>query len=101
VLYITNNKSGTVRAINPQTDTVIATVRTGTEPRTMVMSEDGASLYVVNYQDDQLSKIRTSDMKVIQTIATGDRPIGVTYDAEMRQVWVANYSGSLTVYADR
>jgi len=101
VLYITNNKSGTVRAINPQTDTVIATVRTGTEPRTMVMSEDGASLYVVNYQDDQLSKIRTSDMKVIQTIATGDRPIGVTYDAELRQVWVANYSGSLSVYADR
>jgi YVTN family beta-propeller protein len=67
----------------------------------MVMSEDGASLYVVNYQDDQLSKIRTSDMKVIQTIATGDRPIGVTYDAEMRQVWVANYSGSLFAYADR
>jgi YVTN family beta-propeller protein len=100
-MYVSNNKAGSVRAINPVTDELIASVRTGTEPRTMVMSEDGESLYVVNYQDDVLSKIRTSDMQVIQTIATGDRPIGVTYDAEMRHVWVANYSGSLFVYEDR
>ena len=101
MLYITNNKAGQVRAINPLTDTLITSVATGTEPRTMVMSDDGLSLYVVNYESDTLVKVRTSDMQVIQTVKTGHRPVGITYDAQMRQVWVANYTGSLWIFDDK
>jgi YVTN family beta-propeller protein len=101
VLYITNNKAGQIRAINPLTDTLIKSVTTGTEPRTMVISDDGSSLYVVNYQSDTMVKVRTSDMQVIQTVKTGRHPVGITYDAQLHRVWVANYTGSLWVFEDK
>ncbi|NBY11670.1 MAG: hypothetical protein EBQ75_01405 [Actinobacteria bacterium] len=99
-MYVTNNKSGTVRKVSTETGELLGVVSTGREPRTMVISPDGTALYVVNYLDDALSKVRTSDMAVIQSVPTGDRPIGVTYDAGTSRVWVANYSGSLLVFAD-
>jgi YVTN family beta-propeller protein len=80
---------------------VLATVRTGEQTRSMDISDDGTSLYVVNYASNTLTKVRTSDMTVVQTIPTGARPVGVTYDPAARRVWVANYTGSLSTYADQ
>ena len=75
-------------------------VRTGQQPRSMVLSEDGASLYVVNYEDGTVSKVRTSDMEILQTEPSGVHPVGITYDPVTRQVWVANYAGTLRVFVD-
>ena len=100
-LYVTNNRAGTVRALDTSTGTELAVVRTGQQPRSMAISDDGRSLWVVNYVDDTLTKVSTATMTVVQEIATGRRPVGVTYDPVDNRVWVANYSGTLSVYDDR
>ncbi len=83
------------------TETVVATVPSPSQPRSMEISADGRSLYVVNYDSDQMSKIRTSDMTEIQREPTGHHPIGITVDKDTSQVWVACYGGSLVVFDDR
>jgi YVTN family beta-propeller protein len=83
------------------TDQVVASVYTGQDERSMAISTDGRSLYVVNYSSDTVTKLRASDMAVLQTISTGVHPIGITYDATTGDVWVAVYTGELLVFADR
>ena len=80
---------------------VVAKVRTGNAPRTMVMAPAGDSLYVVNYHSDTVSKVRTSDMKEIQELPVAHHPIGITYDDGTGNVWVSSYSGTITVFAER
>ncbi len=90
-----------VRKIDLSTGDVAGIARTGVETRTMAISDDGESLYVVNYQDGTVSKVRTSDMEVLQTVYSGVHPVGITYDPGTRQVWVANYAGTLRVFLDQ
>jgi YVTN family beta-propeller protein len=65
-----------------------------------VLSDDGASLYVVNYQSDSISKVRTDTMEVVETVKVDHHPIGITYDPATKRVWVANYSGTIMVFQD-
>jgi len=101
VLYVTNNRAGTVRSIDAATGSELAVVATGRQPRSMAISDDGRSLWVVNYADDTLVKVGTATMTILQEVRTRDRPVGVTYDPVDNRVWVANYSGSLGIYDDR
>jgi YVTN family beta-propeller protein len=100
-LYVSNNTENLVHKIDLRANTPVGQVHTGTQTRSMVLSEDGLSLYVVNYQDGTVSKVRTSDMKVLQTLPSGVHPVGITYDPATRQVWVANYAGTLHVFVDQ
>jgi YVTN family beta-propeller protein len=100
-LYVTCNNSGYVAKIDlrhPDGPTVVATVHTGTEPRSSTLASDGLHLYVVNYESNTMSVIETTTMTVTQTIPTGDHPIGITYDPQTANVWLANYSGTIVVY---
>ncbi len=100
-LYVSNNHENLVRKIDLASGVAVGKARTGVETRTMAMSSDGESLYVVNYEDGTVSKVRTSDMEILQTEQSGVHPVGITYDPATRQVWVANYAGTLRVFADR
>jgi DNA-binding beta-propeller fold protein YncE len=81
---------------------VVDRVRTGTEPRTIVLAPDGRSLYVVNYVSQTLVKVRTKDMAILQRFKTaGVHPVGVDYDAKTRTVWVSCYRGTIERFADR
>jgi YVTN family beta-propeller protein len=99
-LYVSNNLQNLVRKIDLQLGVTVGTASTGNGTRTMAMSDDGESLYVVNYHDGTVSKVRTSDMEIIQTEYSGVHPVGITYDADTRQIWVSNYAGSLRVFTD-
>ncbi len=99
-LDVSTPPPNSVRKLDVATDTVTGLVTTGTETRTMVLSDDGVSLYVVNYRDGTVSKVRSHDMAILQTVFSGTRPIGITYDAPTRQVWVSNYVGNLRVFTD-
>ena len=79
---------------------MITKVATGSQPRSMAISDDGRFLYVVNYESNTVSKVRTERHGVVQTVQTGSHPIGITYDAATRQVWVACYTGSVEVWRD-
>jgi YVTN family beta-propeller protein len=73
---------------------------TGQLARSLAISSDGLSLYVVNYGSASMTKLRASDMSVLQTVPTGEHPIGVTYDPLTGNVWVAIYGGALMVFQD-
>jgi YVTN family beta-propeller protein len=108
-LYASLNSEGTIakidlRAIDLTQDSNVsgntAKVRTGSAPRSTVLSADGQFLYVVNYFSNTVSKVRTSDFKVLQSLPTDTHPIGITYDPDTRQVWVVCYSGSILIFQD-
>lgn len=100
-LYATLNISGKVIAWDLQTNKAIKTVATGKSARSLAISSDGSSLFVVNFGSGTLSKVRTSDMKVIQNIKVCPEPIGVTYDSSTSRTWVACYGGSIKVFANQ
>jgi len=100
-LYATLNISGKVIAWDLQTNQAIKTVATGKSARSLAISSDGSSLFVVNFGSGTLSKVRTSDMTVIQNIKVCAEPIGVTYDSSTSRTWVACYGGSIKVFANR
>jgi YVTN family beta-propeller protein len=79
----------------------VAKVHTGEECRSLAISADGLSLYVVNYLSDTMTKLRSSDLAALQTVQTGQNPVGITYDRTTGDVWVAVYTGQILVYADR
>ena len=83
-----------------RTGAVRAKVATGSAPRSMDISADGRSLYVVNYESGTVTKLRTSDMSPLQTIDACYHPIGIAYDRGTKRVWVACYTGSIRVYND-
>lgn len=100
-LYATLNISGKVIAWDLETNKAIKTVATGKAARSLAISSDGSSLFVVNFRSGTLSKVRTSDMKVIQNIKVCAEPIGVTYDSQTSRTWVACYGGSIKVFANQ
>jgi YVTN family beta-propeller protein len=100
-LYVTMNLAGKVQAWDLIANKSIKSVKTGEKPRSLDISSDGSSLFVVNFNGDTLSKVRTSDMKVIQRIKVCNEPIGVTYDSSTNRTWVACYGGSLKVFENQ
>jgi YVTN family beta-propeller protein len=85
-LYVTLNVSGKVS--------------TGKAARSLDISDDGSTLFVVNYGSGTMSKVRSSDMKLIQTIRVCNEPIGITFDAPSQNTWVACYGGSIKVLSN-
>jgi YVTN family beta-propeller protein len=100
-LYATLNISGKVIAWDLATNQAIKSVTTGKSARSLAISKDGSSLFVVNFRSGTLSKVRTSDMKVVQNIKVCSEPIGVTYDSVHSRTWVACYGGAIKVFANQ
>ena len=87
-------------ALDADTGQELRRARTGTQPRSMDISDDETALYVVNYESDTMSKLRTSDFEILQSFDTSHHPIGITYDSFNDEVWVSAYSGVIHVYAE-
>jgi YVTN family beta-propeller protein len=100
VLYATLNASGAVAAVDVATGNVLDQVHTGSAARSMAISTDGHSLYVVNYDSSSMSKVATADLSIVQQVVTDPNPIGVTYDPVTGVVWVACYGGSIQLFQD-
>ena len=98
-LYISLNSEQSVKKLNIHTGESIR-CKTGGGPRSMTLSPDGKSLYVVNYFDDQFTKIQTDSMKVIAAVPTAAKPIGICGNWEKGEIWVACYSGKIEIYRD-
>ena len=57
VVYVTNSNSNTVSVIDTATNTIIATIPTGSNPRGVLVSPDGNTLYVANFGGGSVSVI--------------------------------------------
>jgi len=100
ILYVTLNSSGKVIAFDLTLRKVIKSVKTGSAARSLALSSDGNSLFVVNFVSDTFSKVRTSDFKVMQTIKVCNEPIGITYEPLYKRTWVACYGGAIKVFSE-
>lgn len=99
-MYVTMNLSGKVASWDLVANKAGKSVKTGEAARSLAISADGSTMFVVNYLSDTMSKVRTSDMKVLETIKACNEPIGVTYDAPTKNTWVACYKGQIKVYSN-
>ena len=97
-IYATLNAPGDVVKVDRATGHVVKVVHTGQECRSLAISTDGTTLYVVNYFSNTMTMLRASDMKIIQNVRTGTHPVGIAYDGLTGRVWVAVYTGELMVY---
>lgn len=100
MLYVTMNLSGRVASWDLVANKAGKTVKTGNAARSLAISTDGSSLFVVNFNSDTISKVRTTDMKLLQTIKACNEPIGITYDAPTNNTWVACYKGQIKIYSN-
>jgi YVTN family beta-propeller protein len=101
MMYVTMNLSGKVASWDLVNNKAGKSVKTGNAARSLAISSDGSSLFVVNFVSDTLSKVRTSDMKVIQNIKVCDEPIGITYDSPTSRTWVACYGGAIKIFDNK
>jgi YVTN family beta-propeller protein len=99
-MFVTMNLSGRVASWDLVSNKPGKSVRTGEAARSLAISADGSTLYVVNYKSDTMSRVRTSDMKVTQNIKVCDEPIGITYDVPTGNTWVACYKGQLKIFSN-
>ena len=97
-LYVTLNQPGDVVKILRSSGRILGIVHTGSACRSLAISTNGTTLYVVNYLSNTMSMIRASDLKVLQTVPTGQHPVGITYDPVSGRVWVAVYTGAIMVF---
>jgi len=101
MMYVTMNLSGKVASWDLVNNKAGKSVKTGNAARSLAISSDGSSLFVVNFVSDTISKVRTSDMKVIQNIKVCNEPIGITYDSPISRTWVACYGGAIKIFDNK
>jgi YVTN family beta-propeller protein len=99
-MYVTMNLSGKVASWDLVANKAGRSVKTGEAARSLAISSDGLTMFVVNYKSNTMSKVRTSDMKVLETIKACSEPIGVTYDGPTGNTWVACYKGQIKIYSN-
>ena len=99
-MYVTMNLSGKVASWDLVANKAGKSVKTGEAARSLAISSDGTTMFVVNFKSNTMSKVRTSDMKVLETIKACNEPIGVTYDVPTGNTWVACYKGQIKIYSN-
>jgi YVTN family beta-propeller protein len=99
-MYVTMNLSGKVASWDLVANKAGKSVKTGEAARSLAISADGSTMFVVNFKSNTMSKVRTSDMKVLETIKACNEPIGITYDNPTGNTWVACYKGQIKIYSN-
>ena len=99
-MYVTMNVSGKVASWDLTANRAGKSVKTGEAARSLAISADGSTLYVVNFKSGTMSRVRTIDMKVTQNIKVCKEPIGITYDVPSGNTWVACYQGQIKIYSN-
>lgn len=98
-LYVSLNSSNEILKYNRYSETKNY-CKTEKGPRSMTLSPNGKSLYVVNYFEDVFTKINTDLMQVEAVIPTSSKPIGICGNWASSEIWVACYSGKIEVFKD-
>lgn len=87
---VTHPNQDGISAIDLESYTVIATIRTGSLPNYAVFSPDGARLYVSNAGDSTVSEIDTKAWRVRRDISVGDWPEHLVLGSKGERLFVNN-----------
>jgi YVTN family beta-propeller protein len=95
-VYVSNSDDDTVTVIDAATNTVVATINVGDEPRNLAVSPDGTRVYVPNRSDDTVTVIHGTTNTVLTTIDADDfdEPYAAWVAPDGARVYIANKSGS-------
>jgi YVTN family beta-propeller protein len=91
--YVTNGASDSVSVIDPNSDTVVATIPVGNDPEGVAVSPAGpeaGDIYVTNFDDGTVSVIDPNTDTVIDTVTVGTDPNAVAVSSESADVYVTN-----------
>ena len=88
--------------ISTSTNSIISTVRVGTEPHSLTASPDGLRIYVANYLSNSVSVIDLSTKKVIRTISLHyqDGPLDLACSPDGNLLYIANHRSGLLKVID-
>ena len=99
LIFVTNERDGTISVIDGSTDKVIDTITTGGRPRGIRISSDGKRAYVAvsaPFDDqqaegfDKIVVIDTGDGTVLDSINVNTDPEQLAVDPEQKYIYVSN-----------
>src|SRR5262249_21793583 len=93
---VANPDPNSVSVIDTATNTFVAAVRVGSDPRGVAITPDGTHVYVMNLHSDTISVIDTATNTVVATVPVGGGPLGVAITPDGTHAYVTN-GGSNTV----
>ena len=80
----------TFLVISTATNTVVATIPVGLDPRVVTFTPDGTRAYVANFGSNTVSVIDTATNTVVGTIPVGIQPTGVVITPDGTAAYVTN-----------
>lgn len=89
-LYVANNLSNDLYAIDLRTGKVSGKVEVGDHPYTCVADASGSTVYVSVWGGAQVAVIDAASMHVAARIQTDDHPNAMAFSADGRRLFVAN-----------
>ncbi|MGZ8199994.1 MAG: beta-propeller fold lactonase family protein [Methylosarcina sp.] len=90
-VYVANNNApGTVSVIDPDTNTVIASLFVMNNPTRLLVAPDGTKVYVSNKESDTVQVIDTATNTISATIMVGDGPEHMVITSDGHTLFVAN-----------
>ncbi len=97
--YAADGDSGEVAVIDTNTDSVVASIRVGTEPWRAYSSPDGRFMLVPNNGDATISVISTKDTKVVATLKGGEGMTGINFVNNGQKAYaISSGEGAVYVY---
>lgn len=101
-MYVSLNAGSKLAKVDLTSRKVARIADTGKYPRTIAISGDGKTLFVVCYQGDLLQAFSADDLKPLGAWKSSLHPVGVDLfeDSRKREVWVGNYSsGTMKIFS--
>jgi len=89
-LFCTNQKTGTLVALNAASGEVVKSVETGAGALGVTLTPDGRLAYVTNRGAGTVSLVNTGDMTVTASLPTGTHPNTVAIDRRSGTAYVTN-----------
>jgi YVTN family beta-propeller protein len=100
-LYVANNLSNDLSAVDLTTGKVMATVPVGDHPYTCLASPDGNNIYVSVWGAAQIAVVDPQSMSVTARIPTDDHPNAMVFSADGKRLFVANANTNTISAIDR
>ena len=89
-LYVANNLSNSLSAVNLSAGKVLGTVPVGDHPYTCVASQDGKKIYVSVWGAAQVAVVDAESLTLTKRIATDDHPNAMVFSKDGQRMFVAN-----------
>jgi YVTN family beta-propeller protein len=103
LVWVVNPRDDTVSVLRTDTNTVIATIATGDEPRGVALDDDNTFAFVANAASNNVTVIRIVNDSfgnfqavIDRTLKTGAEPWNIVISPDSKRVFVAN-SGQDTI----